>query len=173
MPVVFIDSKRETPIRCERGQSCSYQKHNSALAKVYNCVLEVSTEPNVSVANRAGTRCMWVVSAQDMRVGCCTPPMCPEQSDGEGTMHMFQMTEKSSAPVTHILWPFCFTPPVPVVSPGLGVGQTEVTIGSCVCVCLAINLTTNKPAWDCWVCYGVMDFWEAIWHSSLQKPSWS
>lgn len=47
-----------------------------------------------SVANRAGTRCMWVVSVQDMRVGCCAPPMCPEQSDGEGTMHMFQMTEK-------------------------------------------------------------------------------
>lgn len=34
-----------------------------------------------------------------VRIGSYAPPMCPEQS--EGRMHMFQMTEKGPAPVTH------------------------------------------------------------------------
>lgn len=64
-PALFSDGEKETPIRCERGQSSS--------------------------------SCM-----QDVGVGSCAPPMCPEHSYGERAIHITRQ-EKSSAPVTHSL----------------------------------------------------------------------
>lgn len=61
----------------------------------------VYPDPDVFTTNQSGTKCTHLVPAQDTEAGRYAPPTRPEQSHGTGdTMHMFQMTEKSPAPVT-------------------------------------------------------------------------
>lgn len=140
LPAVFVDRDRHESGLTEADLTLIKKITQPLWMNV--CFPEVSTKPNVSVANRVGTRCMWAVSVQDVCVCVCENRLL-RSAHVSGTIrgenaHVSDDRKRPCTCHTHILWPFCLTPLVPVLSPGLKVGRTEGTIGPRLWVCVCV-----------------------------------
>lgn len=127
----------------------SYEEYDSACEKSkYLAPGNSSLNQKSLMQTVPGLGCTWVEPC------CYAPPICPEQSHGRRTMQLFQIAEKKGPSTCHIhsLTPlFNASRSCGLTSAG---GWKNRRRNPFLCVTPAINLTTNKLAWGCWVCYG-------------------